>query len=150
MTDGIESAIAQAKAAAGDKDVTIVGAASIARQCLQAGLADELHIDIMPLLLGGGLRLFEDIGMQSVLLERIKTVELPGGRTHLRFRFVKENSDHQSGSGSTPARIPSPTGDSRSSSTSSSPRLIGPLISRDLPARWIVSKSASSSSGAGP
>ena len=89
VTDGIESAIAQAKAAAGDKDVTIIGAASTARQCIQAGLADELHVDIMPVLLGGGLRLFEDTGIESVQLERLKVVELPGGRMHLRFRFIK-------------------------------------------------------------
>ena len=89
VTDGIESAVAQAKAAAGDKDVTIIGAASTARQCLRAGLADELHVDIMPVLLGGGLRLFEDSGMHPVQLERLTIMELPAGRTHLRFRFVK-------------------------------------------------------------
>jgi dihydrofolate reductase len=89
VMDGIESAISQAKAAAGDKDVTIIGAASITRQCIRASLADELHIDIMPVLLGGGLRLFEDIGMEPVQLERLKVMELPGGRTHLQFRFVK-------------------------------------------------------------
>ncbi len=87
VTDGIESAVAQAKAAAGDKDVTIIGATSTARQCLRAGLADELHIDIMPVLLGGGLRFFEDIGMEPVQLERLRVEELPGGRTHLRFRI---------------------------------------------------------------
>ena len=89
VTDGIVSAIGQAKAAAGDKDVTIIGAASTTRQCIRAGLADELHVDIMPVLLGGGLRLFEDTGMEPVQLERLKVMELPAGRTHLRFRFVK-------------------------------------------------------------
>ncbi len=89
VTDGIESAITQAKAAAGDKDVNIIGAASTALQCIRAGLADELHVDIMPVLLGGGLRLFEDAGLEPVQLERLKVMELPGGRTHLRFRFVK-------------------------------------------------------------
>jgi dihydrofolate reductase len=89
IRDGIESAVTQAKAAAGDKDVTVIAAASIARQCLQAGLADELHIDIMPVLLGSGLRLFEDLDMESIRLERMKVVELPGGRTHMRFRIVK-------------------------------------------------------------
>ncbi|HLE15087.1 MAG TPA: dihydrofolate reductase family protein [Anaerolineales bacterium] len=89
VMDGIESAIAQARVAAGEKDVTIIGAASTAQQCLKAGLADELHIDIMPVLLCGGLRLFEDMDMESIRLERIKVVELPGGRTHLRFRIVK-------------------------------------------------------------
>jgi dihydrofolate reductase len=89
VMDGIESAIAQAKAAAGDKDVTIIGAASTARQTLRAGLADELHIDIMPVLLCGGLRMFENMDMESIRLERLKVVELPGGRTHLEFRIVK-------------------------------------------------------------
>ena len=89
ITDGIESAIRQAKAAAGDKDVNIIGAASTAQQCLQAGLADELHVDIMPVLLGDGLRVFEDLGPESIQLERIKVLELPGGRTHLQFRIIK-------------------------------------------------------------
>src|SRR6266498_269359 len=86
VTDGIESAIAQAKEAAGDKEVNIIGAASTAQQCLQAGLADELHVDIMPVFLGDGLRPFDGIAEGQVQLERIKVMELPGGRTHLRFR----------------------------------------------------------------
>jgi dihydrofolate reductase len=89
VTNGIESAIQQAKAAAGDKDVNIIGAPSTARQCLEAGLADELHVDIMPVFLGGGLRAFEEINEKKILLERIKVMELPGGRTHLRFRVIK-------------------------------------------------------------
>ena len=89
VTDGIESAVQQAMAAAGDKEVNIIGAASSMRQCLNVGLADELHVDIMPVLLGGGLRPFEDIRAESIQLERIKVMELPGGRTHLRFRIIK-------------------------------------------------------------
>jgi dihydrofolate reductase len=89
VTDGIESAIRQAKVAASDKDVNIIGATSTAQQCLKVGLADELHVDIMPLLLGGSLRAFEEIGVDQIQLERIKVVELPAGRTHLRFRIVK-------------------------------------------------------------
>jgi dihydrofolate reductase len=89
VTDGIESAVEQAKSAAGDKEVNIIGAANTAQQCLQAGLADELHVDIMPVFLGAGLRPFEGIGEGQVQLERIKVMELPGGRTHLRFRVVK-------------------------------------------------------------
>ena len=89
VTDGIESAIGQATAAAGDKDVTVIGAASTAQQCLKAGLADELHIDIMPVLFGGGLRLFEDIGAGQIQMERLGVVELPSGRTHLKFRVIK-------------------------------------------------------------
>lgn len=89
VTDGMESAIRQAKAAAGDKDVTVIGAASTAQQCLKAGLADELHIDIMPVFLGSGLRPFEGIGEGQLQLERLKLVELPAGRTHIEFRVIK-------------------------------------------------------------
>ena len=89
VTDGIESAINQAKAAAGDKDVTVIGVPNIAQQCLRAGLAEELHVDIMRVLLCAGLRLFEDIGADQIQVERIQVVELPAGRTHLRFRVVK-------------------------------------------------------------
>jgi dihydrofolate reductase len=89
VTDGLESAIRQAKAAAGKKHVTVIGAASTAQQCLNAGLADELHIDIMPVLLGGGLRAFDDIDAQQIKLERMNVRELPYGRTHAEFRLVK-------------------------------------------------------------
>jgi len=89
VTDGIESAIKQANLAAGHKDVAVIGGARTAQQCLTAGLADELHIDIMPVLLNGGLRLFEAIGIEQVRLERMKVLELPAGRTHLRFAIVK-------------------------------------------------------------
>ena len=88
VTDGIESAVAQAKAAAGDKDVNIIGATSTAKQCLEAGLADELHVDIMPVFLGAGLRAFQEIDERRIKLERIKVMEPPGGRTHLRFRII--------------------------------------------------------------
>jgi len=89
VTDGIESAVGQARAAAGDKDIAVIGGASTTQQCIKAGLADELHIDIMPVLLCGGLRLFEDIGTEQIQLERMKVIESPAGRTHLRFRVVK-------------------------------------------------------------
>lgn len=89
VTDGIESAIERAKAAAGDKDITVIGGASTAQLCIKAGLADELHIDIMPVLLCDGIRLFEEIGTVQVQLERLAANELPSGRTHLRFRVVK-------------------------------------------------------------
>jgi hypothetical protein len=51
---------------------------------------DELHIDVMPVFLGGGLRPFEDIGTEQIQLERMKVVELPAGRTHLSFRIVRQ------------------------------------------------------------
>ena len=87
VTDGVESAVRQAKAAAGDRDVNIIGAPTTARQCLDAQLADELHVDIMPVLLGGGLRFFGE-STDSIRLERIHVTELPGGRTHLKFRIL--------------------------------------------------------------
>jgi dihydrofolate reductase len=58
VTDGVESALAQAKAAARDKAVQVVGGVNIAQQLLDAGLVYELHVDIMPVFLGVGLRLF--------------------------------------------------------------------------------------------
>lgn len=88
VTDGIESAIKQAKAAAGAKDVAVIGGASTTQQCIHAGLGDEIHMDIMPMLLCGGLRLFEHLGTEPIALEKIKVVESPT-RTHLRFRVVK-------------------------------------------------------------
>ena len=89
VTDGIASAIARAKAAAGDKDVTVVGGAQTAQACLQAGLLDEIEISFMPLLLGEGLRLFEHLGPQPIELETIKVIASPTGRTDIWFRVVK-------------------------------------------------------------
>ena len=89
VTSGLTRAVQQAKAAAGSKDVYIIGGASIAQQCLTAGLVDELHVDVMPVLLTGGIRLFDGLGSQPVQLERLKVVEIPGGRTHLRYRIVR-------------------------------------------------------------
>jgi dihydrofolate reductase len=88
VTDGVESAIAQAKAAARDKAVQVVGGVSIARQLLGAGLVDELHVDIMPVFLGSGLRSFEGSGLESVRLEKINVQEI-GLRTSLRFRMKR-------------------------------------------------------------
>ncbi len=87
VTDGVESAIRQAKQAAGDKHVA-VATASITQQCLKAGLLDEIHIDLAPVLLGAGIRLFEHLGAEPIELERIRLIEAPGV-THLGFRIVK-------------------------------------------------------------
>ena len=89
VTEGIQAAISQAKQVAGGKDVTIIGGANTAQQALRAGLVDELQIDIMPVLLCGGLRLFEALEAEQIRLERMQVVELPAGRTHLRFRIVQ-------------------------------------------------------------
>src|SRR5918998_217742 len=87
VTDGVESAVEQAKAVAADKDVA-VGAASIAQQCIRAGLLDEVHIDLAPVLLGGGVRLFDHLGMGPIELESTQVIEC-AGVTHLTFRVVR-------------------------------------------------------------
>jgi dihydrofolate reductase len=87
VTDGVDSAVERAKAVAGDKDVA-VGAASIAQQCLQAGLLDEIHIDLVPVLLGDGVRLFDHLGTGPIELQRSRVIEAPDV-THLTFRVVK-------------------------------------------------------------
>jgi dihydrofolate reductase len=87
VTDGVESAVEQAKGVAGDKNVA-VGAASIAQQCIRAGLLDEMHVDLVPVLLGGGVRLFEHLGTAPIELESPRVIEAPGV-THLTFRVVK-------------------------------------------------------------
>lgn len=87
VTDGIESAIRQAKQTAGDKDVSI-GSASIMQQCIKARLLDEIRIDLAPVLLGGGVRLFDNLGAVSIELEYTRVIETPDV-THLRYRIVK-------------------------------------------------------------
>ncbi|MGH3313700.1 MAG: dihydrofolate reductase family protein [Streptomyces sp.] len=86
VTDGIHSAVKQAKAAAGGKVVGVHGA-SAAQQCLAAGLMDEIEIHLAPVLLGNGTRLFEHLGDQ-VQLQRTTVVEAPNV-THLRFRVIR-------------------------------------------------------------
>jgi dihydrofolate reductase len=88
VTEGVESAVAEAKAAAGDRAVQVVGGASAIQQLLRAGLIDELHVDVMPVLLGDGLRLFENTGLGAIQLEKIGAEEI-GVRTSLRFRVRK-------------------------------------------------------------
>jgi dihydrofolate reductase len=86
VTDGLESALSQAKAAAGDKNVT-VGGANVAQQYLKAGLVDEIQLHQIPILLGDGVRLFDDLCSQ-IELEILKVTEAPGV-THFRYRVVK-------------------------------------------------------------
>lgn len=87
VTDGIEAALEQARAAAGEKDVLIGGGADVINQYLAAGHVDELELHVVPLLLGGGARLFEGIG-PDLELEQIRVVEAPGV-AHLKYRVVK-------------------------------------------------------------
>ena len=85
VTDGVESAVTQATAAAGDKTVQVIGGVDVVRQLLETGLADELHVDVMPVLLGAGRRLFEE-GLGHVQLEKLGVQEV-GSRTSLTFRI---------------------------------------------------------------
>jgi dihydrofolate reductase len=87
VTDGIESALEQARSAAGGKDVALGGGASVAQQYLKAGLIDEMQIHFVPVLLGDGTRLFEDLGDASIGLECIRSVAAPGV-THLTYRVT--------------------------------------------------------------
>ena len=84
VTDGIESALDQARQAANGKDVLLSGGADVINQYLAAGLVDELELHVVPILLGGGSRLFEGVG-PGVRLEQVRAVEAPGV-THLTYR----------------------------------------------------------------
>ena len=86
VTNGLQGAVEQAKGVAGGKDVG-VGGADVAQQCIRAGLIDEVGIDLVPVLLGEGVRFFERLGTDKIGLERTRVVEAPGV-THLRFRVV--------------------------------------------------------------
>jgi dihydrofolate reductase len=84
VTDGIESALQQARAAAGARNVAVAGGANVAQQYLAAGLLDEIQIHVAPVLLGGGVRLFAD-GAPGPELEATRVVQSPAV-THLRYR----------------------------------------------------------------
>lgn len=88
VTDGIESALDRARAAAGGKDVALGGGANVAQQYLAAGLIDEMQIHLVPVLLGDGARLFENLAAVNVALECIRLVDAPGV-THLTYRVMK-------------------------------------------------------------
>jgi dihydrofolate reductase len=87
VTDGVESAIQKARQIAGDKGIA-VGAPSIAQQCLKAGLVDEMQIDLVPVLLGEGIRLFDHLGSQTIELMSTKISAAPDV-IHLRYRVVR-------------------------------------------------------------
>ena len=85
VTDGFESAVARARDAAGDANVSIAGGASVVQQCLAAGLLDELMVHTAPVILGGGTRLFED-GLPPARLQVAEVVSVPFA-THVRYRL---------------------------------------------------------------
>lgn len=87
VTDGIESALAQAKDAARGKDVSLGGGADVAQQYLAAGLIDELQLNVVPVLLGEGTRLFDDLSASDLGLEQVQVVEAPGV-AHLKYRVT--------------------------------------------------------------
>jgi dihydrofolate reductase len=84
VTDGIDTALEQARDAAANKDVAIAGGAEAIQQFLEAGLVDELRIHLVPVLLGGGARLLDRVGADDVELETKRVLE-DGGVTHLTF-----------------------------------------------------------------
>ena len=86
VTDGLESAVGQAKAVAADKDVGVIGA-NLVQQCIRSGLLDEIHLDLVPVLLGNGVRLFDQTA-EPIELESTQVIE-GAGVTHLTFRVVK-------------------------------------------------------------
>ena len=88
VNDGIESALEQARQAAGSQDVALAGGADVAQQYLAAGLIDEMNIHVAPILLGAGARLFDNLGGAAVKLEQVRAVEAPGV-THLKYRVVR-------------------------------------------------------------
>jgi dihydrofolate reductase len=89
VTEGIEAALEEARAAAEDKDVFVGGGASVVQQYLAAGLLDELQINLAPVLLGGGTPLFGGPGAVQPTLEFVRVVETPAV-THLKYRVMKQ------------------------------------------------------------
>jgi len=88
VTDGIESAFAQAEEAAGGKDIGLAGGADVAQQFLRAGLVDEMQLHVAPVLLGGGTRLLDNLEGANLELECIRVIAAPGV-THLKYRIGK-------------------------------------------------------------
>ena len=88
VTGGIEPALERARAAAGDKPVAIAGRASVAQQYLKSGLLDEFQIHLVPVILGGGVRLFDGLGTGHIELECTRVRESPAV-THLAYRVVR-------------------------------------------------------------
>jgi len=97
VTEGIEQAVALARAAAGEKKVHIMGGASVIQQALRAGLVDSIHLHVAPIVLGGGIRLFDNF-TDAIELDRTEVVESRSG-THLRFRVMRSARPAQARAG---------------------------------------------------
>lgn len=87
VTDGIESALQQAKAAAGDGDVSVGGGASVIQQCITARLVDEIEVHLVPILTGGGKSLFGELGIPQLELTGKRVID-SANVTHLRYRLT--------------------------------------------------------------
>jgi dihydrofolate reductase len=88
VTDSVESALRQARAVAGDKDVSVAGGASVIQQFITARLLDEIEIHLIPMLVGDGKRLFEGLGTDQIELTPDRVIDSPAV-THLRYRLPK-------------------------------------------------------------
>jgi dihydrofolate reductase len=91
VTDGIEAAFEQARQAAGGRDVLLAGGASAVQQYLAAGLVDEFELHLVPVLLGAGERLLENVG--DLKVEQVRAIEAPGV-THIKYRVVNGRKGH--------------------------------------------------------
>jgi dihydrofolate reductase len=91
VTSGIEAALELARAAAGDKNVGIWGGANIIRQYLKAALLDEMQIDLIPIVFGDGVRLFEGLDPEEIELRKTSSIDTPAA-THFRFEVVKRRT----------------------------------------------------------
>jgi dihydrofolate reductase len=91
VTDGIESALEQAREAAGETDVRISGGANTIDQFAKAGLVDEVQFHLAPVILGRGVKLFETVGEEGLDLEKVRLVDSPGV-THISFRVAKQGT----------------------------------------------------------
>lgn len=89
VTHGVESAVSQAKQAAGERDVQVIGGPDTIQQALAAGLCDELHVDVMPVLLGAGLTLFDGLDGTGLVLQRLDAEETTSARTSLKFAISR-------------------------------------------------------------
>ncbi|MBL8097525.1 MAG: dihydrofolate reductase family protein [Anaerolineales bacterium] len=87
VPQGVEHAIRQAQLAAGDRDVVIVGGPTTINHALRAGLVDELQVDLVPILLGQGLRMFDEGGLRETALECVSATSMPGGLLCLKYRL---------------------------------------------------------------
>jgi len=88
FVEGIDRTLAAAKAAAGDKVISVMGGADVAQQFLRAGLIDQIQLHVVPVLLGSGMRLFERIGSEPVELDVVEVIPTSAA-THLRYRVIK-------------------------------------------------------------